>query len=311
MTAESTRRPVRCRRSIGYPRQMDHRPRVLVTGSSGRVGSAIARRLATAYEVAGVDVLPGAFTSIVGSIEDPDMLARALRGSDAVVHTAALHAPQVHLVPAARFVAVNVDATRSLLEMALTSGVRRFVYTSSTSVYGHSLVPQDEARWVTEELVPLPRDVYDETKLAAESLVREAAAEGTMACTILRMSRSFPEPEYLVATYRLYRGVDLRDVAEAHALALATGPAGCETFNISARSPFRPADCRALLTEPWRVVTRYFPEAAEAYRRRGWPPPEEIDRVYVTTKAEAVLGYSPRFNFAELLATLGRQESGS
>ena len=290
---------------------MDHRPRVLVTGSSGRVGTAIARRLATEYEVAGVDVRPGGFTTVVGSIEDPDVLARALQGAEVVVHTAALHAPHVQSAPAERFFSVNVDATRGLLERALASGVRRFVYTSSTSVYGHALVPQDGATWVTEELDPLPRDIYDETKLAAESLVRAAAADGTMTCTILRMSRSFPEPEHLVATYRLYRGVDLRDVAEAHALALAQGPAGCETFNISARSPFRQADCRALLTEPWKVVTSYFPEAAEVYRRRGWPPPEVIDRVYVTGKAEAVLGYSPRFNFADLLATLGKPESGA
>ena len=208
---------------------MNHPPRVLVTGSSGRVGTAIARRLAHDYRVVGVDVLPGAFTSVVGSIEDPDLLARALQGADAVVHTAALHAPHVHSVPAARFVAVNVDATRSLLELALASGVRRFVYTSSTSVYGH-------------------------------------------------------------------------------ALALAHRPAACEIFNISARSPFQPADCRALLADPWSVITGYFPEAAEVYRQRRWPIPSSIDRVYVTTKAEAVFGYSPRFNFGDLLATLRASE---
>ena len=288
---------------------MEHLPRVLVTGSSGRVGSAIARHLARDHRVIGVDVLPGTYTRLIGSIEDPDVLARALRDAEAVVHTAALHAPQVHSEPATRFAAVNVDATRRLLELALAHGVRRLVYTSSTSVYGHALVPQDEATWVTEDLTPLPRDVYDETKLAAEALVRAAAAAGTMTCTILRMSRSFPEPAHLMATYRLYRGVDLRDVAQAHALALAHGRAGCETFNISARSPFQPADCRALLADPWKVITGYFPEAAEVYRQRRWPVPSEIDRVYVTAKAEAALGYSPRFNFADLLATLRASES--
>ena len=287
---------------------MNHPPRVLVTGSSGRVGTAIARRLVQDYRVVGLDVLPGAFTSVVGSIEDPHVLSRALQGADAVVHTAALHAPHVHSMPAARFVAVNVDATRRLLELALASGVRRFVYTSSTSVYGHALVPQDGATWVTEDLAPLPRDVYDETKLAAEALLRTATTDGTMTGTILRMSRSFPEAAHQVATYRLYRGVDLRDVAQAHALALAHGPAACEIFNISARSPFQPADCGALLTDPWSVITGYFPEAAEIYRQRQWPIPSEIDRVYVTTKAEAALGYSPRFNFGDLLATLREPE---
>jgi hypothetical protein len=66
-----------------------------------------------------------------------------------------------------------------------------------------------------------------------------------------------------------------------------------------------------LLDEPWTVVSRYFREADSAYRRLGWPPPRSIDRVYVTAKAESVLGYSPRFNFAELLATLQRTEPDS
>lgn len=283
---------------------MNRQPRVLVTGSSGRVGAAVARRLALDYQVVGIDVVPGPFTTVVGPIEDPCYIARALRGVEAIVHTAALHAPHVGNTPAARFITVNVDATRRLLDLALTNGVRRLVYTSSTSVYGHALVPDGGARWVTEELTPLPRDVYDETKLAAEALVSAAGGDGGMTCTILRMSRSFPEAAHLVATYRLYRGVDLRDVAEAHALALGRHPGGCEIFNISARSPFVPADCVQLLYDPWKVVTRYFPDASEVYARRCWPTPSGIDRVYVTAKAEKGLGYCPRFNFAELLATL-------
>jgi nucleoside-diphosphate-sugar epimerase len=283
---------------------MNDRPRVLLTGSSGRVGTAIAHRLALDCEVVGMDLVPGAFTTVLGSIEDATALAHAMQGVEAVVHTAALHAPHVGNVPAARFVTVNVDATRRLLELAHENGVKRLVYTSSTSVYGHALVRHGEARWVTEELPPRPRDIYDQTKLAAEALVRAAGEGGGMTCTILRMSRSFPEPDHLVATYRLYRGVDLRDVADAHALALERRGSACETFNVSARSPFRQDDCAALMTEPWRVVCRGAPEADAAYRSRGWPQPACIDRVYVTAKAEAGLGYCPRFNFRELLATL-------
>lgn len=289
---------------------MNRRPRVLVTGSSGRVGAAIAQRLALDHEVLGMDLLPGPFTNIVGTIEDPGAVARAVVGLEAIVHTAALHAPHVDTTPAARFIAVNVDATRRLLDLALAGGVQRFLYTSSTSVYGHALVPQGEAVWVTENLTPLPRDIYDETKLAAEALVRSAGQGGAMSCTILRMSRSFPEAGHLVATYRLYRGVDLRDVAEAHALALGRRPSGCEVFNISARSPFRPEDCGMILHDPWPLVNSYFPGADGAYRRLGWPVPRRIDRVYVIAKAEAGLGYSPRFNFGDLFATLQRRESG-
>ena len=74
------------------------------------------------------------------------------------------------------------------------------------------------AVWVDEQLEPQPRDIYDQTKLEAEQLV--ASAGGSMTVTTLRMSRCFPEAAELMAWYRLYRGVDRRDVAEAHALAL-------------------------------------------------------------------------------------------
>ena len=95
------------------------------------------------------------------------------------------------------------------------------MYTSTTSLYGDAMLPADgAAAWVDESLAPQPRDVYDETKLAAEEACREAARAG-LACTSLRMSRCFPEEPRLVAIYRLYRGVDAEDVAQAHELALA------------------------------------------------------------------------------------------
>lgn len=283
---------------------MTDRPRVLLTGSSGRVGTAIASLLARDHEVLGIDLVPGPHTTHVGSIQETRLLAQALAGVDAIVHTAALHAPQVGIEPDRRFRAINVEATRTLLQLAMQRGIGRFVYTSSTSVFGHALVPGDAAVWVTEQLVPAPRDIYDETKLAAEALVEAASSEGRLTATILRMSRSFPEPEHLLATYRLYRGVDLRDVAHAHGLALRRQSGGCERFIVSARSPFRREHCKRVLEDPWSLVNEMFPRAARIYAERGWPVPAAIDRVYVTAKAEAMLGYSPRFNFEEALSTL-------
>jgi nucleoside-diphosphate-sugar epimerase len=282
---------------------MTGRPRVLVTGSSGRVGSAIAAALSMAHDVTGLDLSPGPQTTHHGSIEDAGLVAAAMRGAVAVVHTAALHAPHVGRHSDAEFRSVNVDGTRRLLDTAVEQGARHFIYTSSTSIYGHALEPGDQTVWVTEELEPRPRDIYDETKLQAEALCREAAS-GTMSCLSLRISRCFPEPGHLLATYRLYRGVDLQDVAEAHRLALGHAASGFEVFNISAQSPFLRADCGRLLADAPGVLRGRVPGIEAAYGRRGWTLPTSIDRIYVIDKAVKTLGYCPRFNFAELLATL-------
>ncbi len=201
---------------------------------------------------------------------DTARLAPLLAGMDAIVHTASLHVPDLAASSAGEFRAVNVDATRRLLAAAGEAGIARFVYTSTTSLYGDAMLPTaGEAAWVSEELAPRPRDVYDETKLAAEEACREAARHG-LACTSLRMSRCFPEEPRLVALYRLYRGVDAEDVAQAHELALATGRTGYEVYNVSAPSPFARADCRRLFEDAASVVLERYPWAEAEFQRRGW-----------------------------------------
>ena len=200
----------------------------------------------------------------------------------------------------AEFQAVNVDATRRLLQAAGTAGVSRFVYTSTTSLYGDAMLPADgAAAWVDETLAPQPRDIYDETKLAAEEACREAARAG-LACTSLRMSRCFPEEPRLVAIYRLYRGVDAEDVAQAHELALTAAGGGFEVYNVSAPTPFRRDDCRRLFEDAASVLLERHPWAEAEFASRTWQLPRSIDRVYVVDKAIAGLGYRPQHDFAAL-----------
>jgi nucleoside-diphosphate-sugar epimerase len=274
--------------------------RVLVTGSSGRIGGAIGARLSLRHQVIGLDLRPGPLTSVVGDICDLRLLASACAGVDAVVHTASLHAPDLGLRSTEDFRLVNIAGTKRLLAACSEAGIRRFVYTSTTSLYGLALVPANgKAVWVTEELRPQPRDIYDETKLAAEEACAEAALGG-MTCICLRMSRCFSEHPRLVAIYRLYRGVDAADVAQAHELALAPGLAGFEVFNVSAHSPFALSECGALLSAARDVVLAHHPWAQAEFARRGWELPESIDRVYVVDKAIAGLGYRPERDFESL-----------
>jgi nucleoside-diphosphate-sugar epimerase len=280
--------------------------KVLVTGSSGRIGGAVAARLKLRHQVTGIDRRPGPLTDVVADVGDTARLAALLPGTDAVVHTASLHVPDLAARSRADFRAVNVDATRRLLQAAGAAGAARFVYTSTTSLYGDAMLPSAGAAvWVDESLEPKPRDVYDETKLAAEQACREAARDG-LACTALRMSRCFPEEARLVAIYRLYRGVDAEDVAQAHELALAAGAPGFEVYNVSAPSPFARADCVRLFEDAASVVLEYFPWAEQEFMRRGWELPRSIDRVYGVDKAIAGLGYRPHHDFAALFRSPAR-----
>ncbi|MFH8620225.1 NAD-dependent epimerase/dehydratase family protein [Streptomyces sp. NPDC017979] len=275
---------------------------VAVTGSSGRVGAAIAAALdAAGWVVRGVDRIPGRWTNVAGDLRDRSVQLSALESADALVHAAALHAPHVGRLPDEEFRAVNVDATAGLLDEAGRLGVRRVLYISSTSVYGHALVPTDRAVWVDEQLTPLPRDIYDETKLAAEDLV---AASATSSIT-LRIARCFPEPLPVLARHLLHRGVDVADVAAAGVLAV-THSTVTGRFNISGPQPFHRADCLALHHDASTVLAQRAPDVLQAFRDRGWPVPDRLDRVYDSTAATNAFGYRPERGVRQLLRDVAR-----
>ena len=266
--------------------------RIVVTGAAGLIGSAVAERLASEHEVIGVDVRAGPSVEIVADCIDVGDWGRSIGSVDAVVHVAALHAPHVGRRSDEDFRRANVEATDRLLHFAVSAGAKQFVFTSTTSLYGFALQPADRAAWIDEFVEPQPRDIYDETKLEAEGLV--ASAGNSMSCTSLRMSRCFPEPAEMMAAYRLYRGVDRRDVAEAHALALDREglPA---TYVISAATPFRREDAEELQRDAPAVIERRCPGLIARKAAKGWQPPAMIDRVYDCSLAGREIGFRPRF----------------
>jgi UDP-glucose 4-epimerase len=275
--------------------------KILFTGSSGpKVGARVAAVLAQAHEMVGIDTDAGALTTHQQDIVSVANWAPLLDGVDAVVHFAALHAPHRATHSRAAFYDTNVHATARLIEAAKSAGVARFVMASTTSVYGRAMRSRERAVWVNEELTPAAEDIYDETKLAAEALCSAAFAP-TFVTIALRFSRCFPEPPPLMTLYRLYRGVDARDVAQAFSLALTAPLSAFAALNVSGATPFVPSDVDALMHDAPSVLSMRAPELVSAFAARTWPLPTSIDRVYAIDLARRVLGYAPAYGWQSCL----------
>jgi UDP-glucose 4-epimerase len=294
---------------------------VLVTGAAGHLGEALMRCLPQAgYGVRGLDLKPGPFVDLVGSVADEVVVSRAVAGVDAVVHAATLHKPHVGSHPRRAFVETNITGTLTLLEQAVRAGVDRFVFTSTTSAFGRALKPEEgqPAAWITEDVVPRPRNIYGATKVAAEDLCELVHRDHGLPVIVLRTSRFFPEGDddddrrgafddaNLKVLELLYRRADLEDVAAAHVCALQRAPRlGFGRYIVSATTPFQHSDLVQLRTNAAAVIARRADaRTAEVFAVRGWSMPAEIERVYVNDRARADLGWEPRHSFDSAIAAL-------
>jgi UDP-glucose 4-epimerase len=239
-----------------------------------------------------------------------------VRGLDAIVHAATLHKPHVGSHDRQAFVDANVTGTLVLLEEAVAGGVGTFVFTSTTSAFGRALTPPPgaPAAWITEDVAPVPRNIYGATKTAAEDLCELVHRDHGLPCLILRTSRFFPEPDdrddvragyedaNLKVNELLYRRVDIEDVVSAHRLALERAPEiGFGRYIISATTPFARGDLEGLRADAPAVVARYFPHYEAIYEERGWRMFPGIERVYVNARAREELGWEPRWDFGHAL----------
>ena len=171
---------------------------ILVTGSAGHLGEALMRTLLDAgCQAIGFDIKPSDFTHRVGSITDRGFVKRCMADVHAVFHTATLHKPHVATHARQDFVDTNITGTLNLLEEATAAGVHAFIFTSTTSVFGRAMTPPPgaPAAWITEDVVPVPKNIYGVTKAAAENLCELFHNTRGLPCLILRTSRFFPEPD--------------------------------------------------------------------------------------------------------------------
>jgi nucleoside-diphosphate-sugar epimerase len=223
----------------------------LITGGSGFLGINLVRHLlARGVPVRSLDIAPfdyperGRIEAILGDIRDADAVERAMADAPDVVHCAAA----LPLASEAEIVSTGVEGTRILLQAALRRRVGRFVFISSTAVYGipdhHPILEDDRLHGVGP---------YGGAKIEAERLCAEYRAKGL--CVPVLRPKSFIGPERLGVFEILYewafegrrfpvlgRGenryqlLDVADLCEVIELCLTREPAiANDTFNVGAR----------------------------------------------------------------------------
>ena len=223
----------------------------LVTGGSGFLGINLVRRLLTrGLRLRSLDIAPFDYPerdrieAMLGDIRDAAAVERAMEGVDVVVHCAAalpLASPQ-------EIRSTTVDGTRVLLEAAARHRVARFVFISSTAVYG---IP--DHRPIREGDALHGVGPYGCAKIEAERLCAEHRARGH--CVSILRPKSFVGPQRLGAFELLYewacsghgfpvlgRGdnayqlLDVEDLCAVIELCLTLDPARVnDTFNVGAR----------------------------------------------------------------------------
>lgn len=166
--------------------------RIMVTGGAGYVGSRlIPRLLDNGYQVNVLDLYMygknvfGSYhghenlTEFCGDIRNPDAVRKAMTGCDAVIHLACIsNDPSFDLDPSLGK-SINYDAFRPMVRMAKELGVRRFIYASSSSVYGVK-----NEKNVTEDLRLDPLTDYSKYKAACEAILKEEMEADFEAVTI-------------------------------------------------------------------------------------------------------------------------------
>jgi UDP-glucose 4-epimerase len=303
--------------------------KVLVTGGAGFIGSHLVRRLlADGHGVRVLDNLATGFRHnleevssaidfIYGDICDPDVCNDVVREIDVVYHVAALPSVPRSMADPIGTHNTNVNGTLNLLESARRGGVRRFVYSSSSSAYGDTpALPKVEA------MEPLPRSPYAAAKLAGELYTLAYARAGLIEGVALRYFNVFgprqdPNGPYAAVVPLIFRslltdapvtvygdGRQTRDftyvdnVVDANVLA-ASGDAGRvsgHVVNVGTGSRSSLLDLISIAEDVAgrRVTVRHLPERAGDVR----------DSQAGLDRAREVLGYAPKVPVRDGLARL-------
>ncbi len=303
--------------------------KVLVTGGAGFIGSHIVDRLLKeGCEVTVIDNLSTGkmqniarhksekeFHFIQGDIRNFNLVKEAVKGVDAVFHEAAIVSVPFSIEDPMGTNDVNVGGTLNVLKACLNSNVKRFIYSSSTAVYGDT-----EKLPIKEDSVPQPISPYGASKLAAEGYVNAFYRVYGLETVCLRYfnvygPRQAYNPYSGVITIFINRLLDdqppiiygdgeqtrdfinVQDVIEANILALERENAAGQTFNIATGVATTINQLAKLLQE---VMGKTELKVVHAD-----PRPGDIRHNYADiSKAKKILGYEPKIGIKEGLTQL-------
>jgi len=279
--------------------------RIALTGSSGKLGTVVARELrAAGHDVIGLDVVgargPG-FVQV--DLTDYGQVVDALTavndrhdGFDAVVHLGAIPAPGIRSDVATFH--NNMNATFNVFWAAVRLGIRKIVYASSETVLGLPFDVPPPYIPVDEEYPPRPESVYSLVKTLEERMAVELVRwNPDLSITGLRFSNvmvpedyeAFPsyDADATLRKWNLWGYIDARDGAQAVQRALEVAPSGFETYIIAAADTVMSRPNAELVAEVFPgVETREFGER---------------DTLLSIDKARRVLGYDPQHSWRDHL----------
>ncbi len=293
--------------------------KVLVTGGAGFIGSHLAEALiARGLDVVVLDNLSAGRQNvpllerkgarvIVGDVRDYSLVEKTVDGCESVFHLAAMNRAQRSIAAPLEANTVNVDGTLNLLEASRRKDVKKFVFASSSSVYGGSEKPCKETR------VPRPLHPYGVSKLAGEEYCRVYHELYGLKTTSLRYASVFgprqnADVEYAAVVPKFARAILARapltvygdgkqtrqftfvkDTVNATLLAWKSAKAWGEVFNIASNEETSVNEIVRALEE----LTGLKARVKRLKPLRGEPKRNPID----VSKAKRVLGFKAEYSF--------------
>jgi len=274
--------------------------RVVVTGGSGKAGGAVGEALRTAgLDVTDVDIGASPHPdqpTLVADLTDLGQTIEALSGADAVVHLAAIPAPDVR--PDGETFRNNTMSTYNVFSAATRLGVERVVWASSETLIGLPFRRRQPSYAPIDEDHPrLPESHYALSKLVGESMAGEFARWSGIPFTALRISNIMTETDYVsrfpgfwddaaVRAWNLWGYVDARDVGLAARLALTEAVDGCEAFLVAASDT-------CMTTPSAELLTAVYPDVPVTR------PVVGHETLLAIEKAREILGYEPRHSWRD------------
>jgi nucleoside-diphosphate-sugar epimerase len=273
--------------------------RVVVTGGAGKAGRAVVRDLLDhGHDVVSVDLVRDAsladVAQIVADMTDYGAVIDVLKGSDAVVHLAAIPAPG--LKPDEVTFRVNTTSTYNVFAAASLLGLRRVVWASSETTLGLPF-ERELPRYapIDEEHPPLPESSYALSKVISEEMARQFNRWNGIPHVGLRFSNVMEPHDYerfsgfwddaQLRRWNLWGYVDARDVAQSCRLALEGDITGAEVFIIAAADTVMNTPSAELM--------------ADAYPGVELRDVAEFGTLLSIEKARRLLGYEPAFSWRD------------